>query len=150
DEHFQAGRSLTQLAPFDDPVYGTHSRYLLARVYHLDKKTNQRENARLHYQGVVNTHAAQGKGKPKAKATHHVARAAFFPGGIQSEDSRPSEAKDLFSSFLADYPASSLAGEARLRLGFCQVQLRQFEPARVTLAPLEKDNLLADQALLWM
>src|SRR5262249_39735535 len=30
-EHFQAGRSLGKLAPFRDPVFGTHARYLLAR-----------------------------------------------------------------------------------------------------------------------
>src|SRR5262249_20793170 len=136
--------------PFDDPVFGTHARYLLARVYHLDKKTNQRENARLHYQGVLTTHAAQTKGKPKAPAPDHVARASFFLGVLQYEDQRPSEAAGLFTAFLASHGGSSLAGEARLRLGFCQVQLRQFPQARATLAPLEKDNLLADQALLWI
>ena len=37
-----AGRSLTDLAPFTDPVYGGHARYLLARIYHNDPRNNQR------------------------------------------------------------------------------------------------------------
>src|SRR5262249_16530008 len=34
-DYVAAGRSLNQLAPFADPVFGTHARYLLARVHHL-------------------------------------------------------------------------------------------------------------------
>ena len=33
-DHMAAGRSLTMLAPFEGPVFGTHARYLLARVHH--------------------------------------------------------------------------------------------------------------------
>ena len=39
-----AGRS-TQLAPFTDPVFGTHARYLLARVHHHDRANGARGDA---------------------------------------------------------------------------------------------------------
>ncbi len=48
-------------------------------------------------------------------------------------------------------PGSPLVGEARLRQGFCQVQLKQFAEAQKTLQPLvDKEPRLADQALLWI
>src|SRR5438552_3606553 len=33
-DYLAAGRSLSRLAPFAEPTYGSHARYLLARVHH--------------------------------------------------------------------------------------------------------------------
>src|SRR6185369_7681527 len=45
---------------------------------------------------------------------------------------------------------SPLAPEAQLRLGFCQVLLKEHGAALKTLEPLLKEPRLADQVLLWM
>src|SRR5262249_54344831 len=81
----------------------------------------------------------------------HVARSAFFLGVLQYEDGKFAEALEHFRGFADKYPAGSLAAQARLRLGFCQVKLKQYADARKTLQPLvDKDPALADQALLWI
>jgi cellulose synthase operon protein C len=46
-----AEKSLSMLAPFRDVRFGTHARYLLARLFHLD---DERAEAALHYEGVLN------------------------------------------------------------------------------------------------
>src|SRR5207244_3286363 len=51
-----AGRSLSLLTPFADPVYGTHARYLLARVHHAD---GERAEAQGHYDAVIAGHNSQ-------------------------------------------------------------------------------------------
>jgi tetratricopeptide (TPR) repeat protein len=173
-DHLAAGRSLSLLSPFGDPAFGTHARYLLARVYHLNTKLNEREEARGHYQGTLKGHEGQKKAAQEAlrqpdrfkndpeekarleqvvkgPAPDHVARATFFLGVLQYEDGRFAEALDHFKGFATQFPAASLAPEAQLRQGFCQVQLKQFDDAVKTLQPLaDKDPLLADQALLWI
>jgi len=53
-----AGRSLSLLTPFTDPVYGTHARYLLARVHHLGGEMTE---ARDHYDGVLADYDKQKK-----------------------------------------------------------------------------------------
>ncbi len=173
-DHMAAGRSLGQLAPFRDPVFGTHARYLLARIHHLDTRLDEREEARTHYQGVLKDHEAFKKAAveslrqphlfkndPEEKARlerlakgavpDHVARATFFLGVLQYEDGRFGEAHQHFKTFAEKYPSSSLVPEARLRQGFCSVKLQQFDAALKMLQPLaDKNLLLADQALLWI
>ena len=51
-----AGRSLSQLTPFTDPVFGTHARYLLARIHHQE---NERQEAMVDYEGLLNEYAKQ-------------------------------------------------------------------------------------------
>jgi TolA-binding protein len=169
-----AGRSLSLLSPFRDPVFGTHARYLLARVHHTNRRQNEREEAKGHYEGVLKGHAASKKAAEEAlrqpdrfkndpeekkrlealtkgPVPDHVARATFFLGVLQYEDGRFGEAQDAFKAFVEQYPASVLASEAKLRQGFCQVQLKQFAAAQKILQPIaDKDPLLADQALLWI
>ena len=41
-----------------------------------------------------------------------------------------------FGTFARDFPVSSLAAEAALRQGFCQVQLKMWADAQKTLQPL--------------
>jgi tetratricopeptide (TPR) repeat protein len=166
-----AGRSLGLLTPFDDPVYGTHARYLLARVHH---EGGERAEARLAYEAVLADHGRQKqaaaealkqpdrfKNDPEEKtrlerlangpAPDHVARATFFLGVLLYEDGRFGEARGHFQTFAQQFPTSPLAPEAVLRVGFCQVQQKQFADAVKTLQPLvDKEPRLADQALLWL
>jgi TolA-binding protein len=170
-DHMAAGRSLTMLAPFEGPVFGTHARYLLARVHHA---AGERPEAQGHYEGVLADHAKQKKAAEEAlrqpdrfkndpeerarlerlargPAPDHVARATFFLGVMQYEDGRFAEALNHLSAFAQQFPQSPLAAEAQLRRGFCQVQLKQFADAQRTLQPLaDKEPRLADQALLWL
>jgi len=170
-DNLAAGRSLSLLTPFTDPIFGTHARYLLARVHH---SAGERQEALGHYEGVLADHNKQKqaaaeelkqpdrfKNDPQEKARleqvargplpDHVARATFFLGVMQYEDGKFAEAATQLNTFQQQFPNSPLAAETRLRLGFCQVQLRQFAEAQKTLQPLvDKEPRLADQALLWI
>ncbi len=166
-----AGRALGELAPFTDPVFGTHARYLLARVHQND---GEREEAAAQYQGVLDDYQKQKqaaaetlkqpdrfKNDPDEKSRlealvrdpppDHVARAGFFLGVLQYEDGKFGEGATRLAAFAQEFPASPLAAEARLRQGFCQVRLKQFADAEKTLAPLaDREPRLADQCLLWI
>lgn len=166
-----AGRSLSQLAPFTDPVYGTHARYLLARVHH---QHGERQEAHGHYEGVVAGHKQQAqeaaetlkqpdrfKNDPEEKArleglvkgppAEHVSRALFFLGIMKYEDGKFAEALEAFKAFAVQFPTSPLLPDVRLREGFCQVQLKQYAEAQKILQPLaDKEARLTDQALLWL
>lgn len=172
-----AGKSLARTGVTNDEVFGTHARYLLGRVHH-QSELNEREEARTQYQAAMKDHdaakktaqtelqqkAAQLRNDPerrgrlerlvKGPVPDHVARATFFLGVLQYEDGRFGEARQHFEQFVKDYPASSLATEARLRQGFCLVQLKQakdYDEAVKILTPIaEKEPALADQALLWI
>ncbi|MFO0880287.1 MAG: tetratricopeptide repeat protein [Gemmataceae bacterium] len=165
-----AGRSLGRTAVLSDEIFGTHARYLLGRVYHLNPKQAEREEARQAYQAVLKDHeAAKVAGQAKlgqqidvdtrarlerlvrGPAPDHVARAAFFLGVLQYEDGRFNDAAEQFKAFAARFPEGPLGVEARLRLGFCQVQMKQFDDAMKTLTPLaEKEPAVADQALYYL
>jgi TolA-binding protein len=166
-----AGRSLGQLAPYDDPVHGTHARYLMARVHHAQ---DERAEASVDYEAVAADYAKQKaaaiealkqpdkfKNDPDEKARlealvkdpppDHVARALFYLGTLQYEDGKFAEALTKLGEFVKQFPNSPLAAEAQLRQGFCQVQLKQFAEAPKILQPLaDKYPNLADQALLWI
>jgi TolA-binding protein len=166
-----AARSLNRVDLFNDPVFGTHARYLLARIHHEGK---ERVEARLQYEAVLADYAKQKqaatealrnpdqfKNDPEEKrrlevlaagpTPDHVARATFFLGALLYEDGRFAESLGRFQTYVQQYPASPLAPEALLRQGFCQVQLRQFDDALKTLQPLaEKEQRLNDQAMFWM
>jgi len=170
-DNLAAGKSLGLLAPFNDPVFGTHARYLLARVQHLE---GERAEASAHYDAVLADHAkaklAAGnalkqperfKNDPEEKARleelvrgqgpDHVARSTFFLGVMQYEDGKFAEALTRLAAFVQQFPGSPLAPEAQLRQGFCQVQMRQYAEAQKTLQPLvDQQPRLADQALLWI
>jgi len=164
-----AVRSLSQLAPFDDPVFGMHGRYLLARTNH---DGDELAEARTNYEGVLTDYTKQ-KGEaikklqqpqqfandPEEKARleqlvreapDYVARSAFFLGVLQYEGGKFADAASRFASFPKDYPNSPFQMEAQLRLGFCQVQQKEFANAQKTLQPLiDKEPRLQDQVLFW-
>jgi TolA-binding protein len=170
-DYLAAGRALNLLAPFNDPVYGSHARYLLARVHHLSEELAE---AAGHYEGVLADYEAskkaavealkqpdQFKNDPAAKTRlealvkepppDHVARSSFFLGVLLYEGGRFADALARFAALESQYPKSPLLPEAQLRIGFCQVQLRQFPEAIQKLQPLvDKEPRLADQALFWI
>ncbi len=170
-DYFTAGRSLSQLTPFTDPIWGSHARYLLARIHQAD---GERQEAMQEYEAALNEYNRQKargieelkqperfKNDPEEKARlerlvrgappDHVARSLFFLGVLQYEDGRFAEALTRFATFAQQMPNSPLTNDARLRQGFCQVQLKQFNEAVRTLEPLvNKDTKLADQAQLWI
>jgi TolA-binding protein len=166
-DHFAAGKSLSLTSVLTDEVFGTHARYLLGRVHHLNTKQDEREEARLAYQAVLHDHDAARKSAqatlnqpadPETKARRerlvkgplpdHVARARFFLGVLQHEDGRFAEALEHFRTFVAQRPPAGFVPEAALRMGLCQAQLKQPDAALQTLQPLaEKEPALAAQAL---
>jgi tetratricopeptide (TPR) repeat protein len=170
-DNLAAGRSLNMLAPFSDPVFGIHARFLLARVHH---QSEELAEAARHYEAVLTDYETNKKAAAEAlkqpdrfkndareKARlealvrdpppDHVAQAAFFLGVLQYEAGRFADALPHFAAFAGQYPRSPLIMEAQLRSGFCQVQLRQFGDALKLLQPLaDKEPRLADQALFWI
>lgn len=166
-----AGKSLNQLAPFTDPALGLHARYLVGRVLHLGGETAE---ASVHYDTVLADFDKQRKeavealkqpdrfkGNPAEKTRlelvatgpppEHVAGAAFHGASLNYEAGKFADALTKFQAFTTTYPASPLQPDALLRVGFCQVQLKQFDEAAKSLTPLaDKFPKLADQALYWL
>lgn len=170
-DHHAAGRSLNQLAPFTDPAFGAHARYLVGRVLHLSGETAE---ASAHYDGALTEYekqkkdAAQALTQPdrfennpfekarlealaKGPPPEYVAAAAFHGACLHYEAGRFAEALPKFQAFGKDFVGSPLQPDAALRAGFCLVQLRQFDDAAKLLSPLaEATPRLADQALFWL
>ncbi|MCS6852494.1 MAG: tetratricopeptide repeat protein [Gemmataceae bacterium] len=164
-----AFRALNVLAPFADPVWGTHAEYLVARIHHADDEWAE---ALLHYDGVLNNHqrlrqeAAELRKRgefsrllPDERARieallqqpppDHVARAAFYGGMLHYQAGRFAEAATRFA--VAGQAASPIQLEAELRRGMCLVQLKQLNDAIKVLSPLvERAPRLAAVALLWL
>lgn len=166
-----AEKTLGMLAPFTDLQFGPHARYLLARVHH---QAGERTEATTHYEGVLNDYLRNRKlaqdllrqpekfkNDPLERAKlealvkeaipDHVQRASFYLGVLLYEAGRFAEAQTRFLEFPKLFEKSPLRIEAEVRLGFCQVQLKEFAQAIKTLAPLvDKDRRLSDQVLLWL
>lgn len=165
-----AAVALSKLAPFGDPAFGVHARYLLARVKHL---TNEPEEAAKHYHELLGAfdkevaaakeavqNPAALKNDPaelarldalsKAPPPDHVARAGFFLGVLLGEQGKFAEARDRFAAFDKAYPNSPLSAEAKLRLGTMFVNSKQFAEALSTLPPLQDHPQLGDQVRWWI
>jgi cellulose synthase operon protein C len=168
----QAEKSLSLLAPFTAPIYGNHARYLLARAHHA---ADDRTEATAHYEGVIGdyTRARLEAGKiaqveakrmqtdpvfraemealMKGPTPDHIARAQFYLGVLQYEGGKFADARVRLAEFLKQNPQSPLRTEAELRVGFCQVQMKEYADAVKTLTPLvERDPRLSDQVLFWL
>lgn len=170
-EYLTAGRSLSLLTPFEDPLFGTHARYLLARVHH---QSDERAEAAVHYAEVLADHdrvrkAAQTtlqqpatfRNDPeertrlemlvKGPPPEHVGQSIFNLAVLQYEDGRFGEALARLTDFSKQVPQSPLLLEAQLRIGYCQVQVKSYADALKTLTPLvDKEPRLADQTLFWI
>jgi TolA-binding protein len=166
-----AEKALSLVQPFDDPIFGTHARYLLARTLH---QAGERAEATLHYEAVLSDYTKNKKKAmeqlhrpdaarlPPAERARlealangptpdHVARAAFYLGMLQYEAGRYGEAAARFTEMMKAEPRSPLVPEAQLRLGFCQVHLHEYPQALQTLQPLaDREPRLAGQALFWI
>jgi TolA-binding protein len=158
DQNLAAGRALGRLAPFTEPVIGSHGRYLLARVH---EKAEEDAEATTHYEGVLadyerakamanETLKRPERLTPRERArlealrrdppSDHVSRAAFFLGIQYYAAGRFGDAQNRFIEFLRLNGKSPLAPEAQLRLGMCQVQNKQFGEAIKTLQGLAKND----------
>lgn len=170
-DYLVAGRSLAQLAPFDDPHFGLHARYLMGRVYQV---TDQKAEAAQAFEAVLAGYEQQKKDaaeklkKPEQFAKDpaerirlemlvrnpppdHVAASVFFSACLGYEAGKFGDALAKFQEFTKAYPQSPMAPEAQLRSGFCQVQMKSFPDAIATLQPmLDKQPRLADQIQFWL
>ena len=164
-----AQKTLSMLAPFNDPVFGNHARYLLARTHHL---AEERAEAMSHYEGTIadyttsksaahkylqtprtdNDFETRSRMEALARATpDHVARATFYLGVLQYEGGKFADAKTRFAEFVKQFPKSALRVEAEVRMGYCLVQMRDYAEAIRMLTPLaDKDARLADQVYFWL
>lgn len=164
-----AAKALTRLAPFDEPDFGPHAQFLLARTHHL---SGDRAEAAANYQGVIFAHETRRKQaaeslknggslqltpaqKAELQATisaplpDYVSRSAFYLGILLFEQENYQEAAVRFTTCLSMAPQAAVVPEARLHLGICQVQTRQFTAALRTLANFP-DERLGDQAYRWL
>ncbi len=170
-DYLVAGRSLTQLSPFDDPHFGLHARYLLGRVYQV---TDQKAEAAQAFEAVLAGYEQQKKdaaeklkradllakdpnermrleGIVRNPPPDHVVASVFFSACLGYEAGKFGEALGKFQEFAKAYPRSSLLPEAQLRVGFCQVRMKMYPEAIATLQPmLDKQPRLVDQIQFWL
>lgn len=170
-DYLVAGQSLTRLNPFDDPHFGLHARYLLGRVFHI---TDQKSEAGQYYDAVISgyekakTDATEALKKPEQFKNNpaekirlenllrnpipdYVAASMFQSASLNYENGKYGDALNKFVQFAKDFPKSELIPEVQLRIGFCQVQTKQFTEGLATLQPLQDKNpKLADQIQFWI
>ena len=164
-----AAKALSLLSPFDEPDFGPHAQFLLARTHHL---SGDRAEAAANYQSVMfaydtrrkqaaeslkNADALKLTPAQKAELTatlaaplpDYVSRAAFYMGILLFEQENYQEAAQRFTTCLSLSPQAAMVPEAKLHLGICQVHTRQFTAALRTLANFP-DERLGDQAYRWL
>lgn len=164
-----AGRSLNQLAPFDQP-FGPHARYLMGRVHQSEgefaeaaaafaavaaeyEKQKKQAEERLRQPDAFKTdpgEKARLEALARGPVPDYVAGAAFHGACLNYEAGKFAEALPKFQTFATVYADSPLKPDALLRAGFCLVQLRQFDEAAKLLQPLTKEAAVADQAFYWL
>ncbi len=164
-----AGKSLNQLAPFDQP-YGLHARYLMGRVH---ASQDEKAEAATAFNAVITGYEEQKKGAtaaltmpdkfkndPWEKARleaivknpppDYVGGATFYGACLNYEAGKFGEALPKFQAFAKDFATSPLKDDANLRVGFCLVQSKAYDVAVATLQPLVAHPKLADQAMYWL
>lgn len=164
-----AGKSLGQLAPFDQP-FGPHARYLVGRVH---AAQGEKAEAAAAYDAVIAGYDQQKKAAAEAlkqpdrfkadpwekarlealvrgPAPDYVAGSAFYGACLNYEAGKFGEALGKFQAFVKDFPASPLKDDAALRAGFCLVQMKQGDEAAKVLQPLTAVPRVADQAFYWL
>ncbi len=170
-DYLVAGRSLAQLAPFDDPYTGLHARYLLGRVF---QATESRAEAAQAFEAVLASYekqkldATEALKKPEQFAKNpaeklrleallrnpppdHVAASVFHTACLGYEAGKFGEALGKFQDFVKAFPQAPQLPESQLRIGFCQVQLKAYPESVAVLQPLiDKQPKLADQAQFWL
>ena len=144
-----------------------HARYLLGRVHHL---AEERPEAAAQYKAVLDEFDARKKAAEKQvqdaalDAEHkaalnallhgptpeYVSRSRYYIAVLQYEDGRFGEAGDALTKIIQAEGNSPLAAEAKLRLGYCNLQLKKFGDAAAALDPLKDDRQFGDRALWWL
>lgn len=140
-----AGRALSRLAPFENPLYSAHARYLLGRIHH---RAGEGTEAALNYDAVP---AAFEKMPPAAKnpAPDFVGDALFHSAVLLYEQKAFTDALARFQQVLQKEKRAPLLDEARLRAGLCQVRGGANAEALKTLQPLLGHAALARAARWW-
>lgn len=163
-----AGRSLGQLAPFDQADFGDHAHYLLARSHHLN---GERAEAQAAYDALIATYdkrraAATAaladpslKDKPRERAKFEailkaapefLGRALYYSGALLADQGNHAEALPRFTACHELFTGTPLGAEAQLRLGMTRVELKKYPEAVATLTPLKDHAQLADEALRYL
>ncbi len=166
-DYHAAGRALSRLAPFDQE-FGNHAHYLLARVHHL---SGERPEAAAQYKAVQDAYEARRKAAQEALANpanlapeqqaslaalvnapppEYLFRARLYEALLQTEEGRYAEALERLTALAQQNPKWPPAADARLRIGYCHMQMRNYPQAIQALQPLAEHPQLADQALWWI
>jgi cellulose synthase operon protein C len=145
DHDVLAGRSLSRLAPFENPLYAAHARYLLGRIHH---RAGEATEAALNYDAVP---AAFEKMPPASKnpVPDFVGDALYHSAVLLYEQKAFADALARFTLVLQKEKRPAVAEEARLRVGLCQVRAGQPAEALKTLQPLLGHARLARPARWW-
>ncbi len=145
DQDLVAGRALSRLAPFENPLYAAHARYLLGRLHH---RAGEATEAALNYDAVP---AAFEKMPPAAKnpVPDFVGDALFHSAVLLYETKAFADALARFQQVLQKDKRPAIQEEARLRVGICQVRASQGPEALKTLQPLLGHARLARPARWW-
>jgi cellulose synthase operon protein C len=145
DNDILAGRALSRLAPFENPLYSAHARYVLGRVHH---RAGEATEAAINYDAVA---AAFEKMPPAAKnpVPDFVGNAVFHSGILLYEQKAFPEALARFTLVLQKDKRPAVLEEARLRAGLCQVRSGAAAEAVKTLQPLLAHPKLARAARWW-
>ena len=161
-DYLSAGRSLSQLAPFAQD-FGLHARYLLARVHHLSDERPEAANLYKAVQedfDVAARRPTKSTADPALDVEHraayeqllrgpvpdYVSRSRFYGAVLSYEDGRYSDAAEVFAKIIPAEGNSPLGQESKLRLGFCQLQLKKFGDAAGTLDALKENKDFGDRA----
>lgn len=164
--YLRAGRALIQLAPFDQE-FGLHARYMLSRIHHL---SGEFPEAVAGYKALfadydvrkkIAEEALKNPGalKPDERARHealvkaapeYVARAQFYSALILAEAGEFGEALAGFTPFATQNTKHPLIDEAKLRQGYCFVQVKNFPEAIKVLQPLAEHPQVGDRATWWL
>jgi len=169
DDAVSAARGLVRLAPFEQPLFGTHARYLLARIHHLAGDSTE---ALEHYAAIPDAfvrHALAAKKSLTADgirdnplerwriesvvngpAPEYVGDALYSAAMIYAERRQFAEAVDRLTKLGQQHPRHPREFPARILLGACLVQAGRHAEAVRSLQPLAPHAEFGAQARSWL
>jgi TolA-binding protein len=169
DDPVSAARALARLAPFEQPLYGTHARYLLGRVHHRAGDTTEAQD---HYGAVPEAFArhvlaakksltaesvrdnplerARLEALANGPAPEYVADALYFSAALFYDRRQYAEAADRLAKIGQQFPRHPRELPARVLLGACLVQLGRHAEAVRSLQPLVPHAEYGMQARAWL
>jgi tetratricopeptide (TPR) repeat protein len=136
-----AGRALARLAPFDQPRFGLHARYLLARCHDLLGEGGE---------ALTGYDAVAAAFPPDSLSPELAALAALHAGILHGRQGRHDDAIAGLQQVLKRLPADSpLVPYAQLHTAVSQVSTRRFADAIAALTPLREHPKLGPDACRW-